>query len=50
MKYDFDLIDYVLIHELCHTKIKNHSNLFWSEVEKYCPDWKLKRKRLKQDY
>ncbi len=47
MKYDFDVIDYVLIHELCHTKVKNHSESFWKEVEKYCPDWKNLRKRLK---
>ena len=47
MKYDFDIIDYVLIHELCHTRIKNHSQKFWHEVEKYCPDWKNLRKRLK---
>lgn len=48
MKYDFDVIDYVLIHELCHTKIKNHSSDFWREVEKYCPDWRNLRKRLKE--
>jgi len=47
MKYDFDVIDYVLIHELVHTKIKNHSEAFWIEVEKYCPNWKNLRKELK---
>ena len=47
MNYDFDCIDYVLIHELCHTKIKNHSQKFWQEVEKYCPDYKTLRKKLK---
>ena len=36
--------DYVLIHELVHTKIKNHSEKFWHEVEKYCPDYKELRK------
>ena len=49
MKYDFDCIDYVLIHELVHTKIKNHSEKFWLEVEKYCPDYKILRKRLKNN-
>ncbi len=47
LNYDFDIIDYVLIHELCHTKIKNHSKNFWLEVEKYCPDYRILRKRLK---
>lgn len=47
MKYDFDIIDYVIIHELVHTKIKNHSKSFWKEVEKYCPDYKNLRKMLK---
>ena len=47
MNYDFDIIDYVLIHELVHTRIKNHSKSFWDEVEKYCPDYKNLRRRLK---
>ena len=47
MKYDFDVIDYVLIHELCHTRFKNHSKNFWMQVEKYCPNYKNLRKRLK---
>ena len=50
MKYDFDVIDYVLIHELCHTKVKNHSKNFWIEVEKYCPNYKELRKKLKTNY
>ncbi len=47
MNYDFDVIDYVILHELAHTKIKNHSKDFWSEVEKYCPNYKELRKKLK---
>ncbi len=41
------VIDYVVVHELAHTFHKNHGKLFWNTVEKYCPDWKIKRKWLK---
>lgn len=44
---DVTLIDYVIIHELCHFKYMNHSNDFWNEVAKYYPYYKLARKRLK---
>lgn len=43
-----EVIDYVVVHELAHTKYKNHSSAFWREVEKYLPDYKLKRKWLKE--
>lgn len=42
-----ELIDYVLIHELCHTKQMNHSTAFWSLVESCLPDYKTRRKRIK---
>ena len=44
---DVSLIDYVLVHELCHFKYMDHSSSFWMEVEKYYPYYKLARKRLK---
>ena len=47
MLLDTDLIDYVLLHELCHTKQMNHSAKFWSLVESCVPDYKAKRKILK---
>ena len=49
MKYDFDIIDYVIVHELCHTRVKNHSQKFWTEVEKFCPNYKDLRKKLKKN-
>lgn len=49
MALDPNLIDYVLIHELCHTKHMNHSARFWSLVESCLPDYKLRRKRLKTE-
>ncbi len=42
------LREYVILHELCHTKIKNHSEKFWNLMEKYMPDTKARRKELKQ--
>ena len=33
-----ELLDYVLLHELVHTKVKNHSREFWDELEKVVPD------------
>lgn len=42
-----EVVEYVIVHELAHTKYKNHSKAFWAEVEKYVPDWKQKRKWLK---
>lgn len=35
----FSLIDYVIIHELCHTKVKSHGKAFWLEVSRHCPGW-----------
>ena len=44
------LKEYVMLHELTHTKIKNHSSIFWEELEKICPNSKLKRKELRNNY
>jgi predicted metal-dependent hydrolase len=43
-----DVVDYVIIHELAHTVHHNHSKRFWGLVEKILPDYKERRKRLKQ--
>ena len=47
LKNDIDLLDYVIIHELCHFYEPNHSSRFWSHVEKYYPKYKEARKRLR---
>lgn len=47
MKLPFELIDYVLIHELSHTKHLNHSPRFWEEVSRADPEYKQHRKQLK---
>ena len=43
-----ELIDYVVVHELCHRKQMNHSPLFWKEVEEILPDYRNLRSRLKE--
>lgn len=42
-----EVVDYVIIHELCHLKELNHSKYFWAEVSKYCPDYKAQKLWLK---
>jgi len=44
-----DLLEYLAVHELCHMIHMNHSQRFWSEVEKYIPDHKERRKILKKN-
>lgn len=43
-----ELQDYILLHELVHIRIKNHSKDFWDELEKYLPDAKKHRKELRK--
>lgn len=44
-----EVIDYVVVHELCHRKEMNHSGAFWAEVEKVIPDYKEQVKWLKEN-
>ena len=43
-----ELLDYVVIHELCHLKEMNHSKKFWSEVSRFCPGYEQYKKWLKE--
>ena len=40
MKAPKEVLDYVVVHELAHRKEMNHSQRFWKEVEKICPNYK----------
>ena len=43
-----EIIEYVVLHEICHLKYMNHSKKFWAMVEKYMPDYKEAEKELKK--
>lgn len=43
-----EILDYVVVHELAHRKEMNHSAAFWAVVEKELPDYKERRKILKE--
>lgn len=47
-KKDEKVIEYVVLHEMCHLKYMNHSKDFWNLVETYMPEYKDYKKILKQ--
>ena len=42
------VVDYVIVHEIMHLKASGHNKIFWSGVEKFCPEYKQCRKWLKE--
>ena len=43
------VLDYVVIHEICHLTYMDHSKNFWDLVSVYDPDYKEHRKWLKEN-
>ena len=44
-----EVLDYVVVHELCHLKELNHSARFWGAVSSVLPDYKVQKKWLKDN-
>ncbi len=39
MMAQLSIIDYIVVHEMCHRHYPNHSDAFWNEVDKVMPDY-----------
>ena len=49
LKAPEDVIDYIILHELCHLKIKEHSHHFWDFLRKFMPNYQDKRDWLNRN-
>ena len=46
VQYPPECLEYVILHELIHLKVPNHSADFYAELDQYMPDWQMRRKIL----
>ena len=44
-----EILDYVVVHELCHRKEMNHSGCFWREVERVLPEYRISKNWLRDN-
>jgi len=47
MFLEADMVRYLMLHELCHTRHMNHSRRYWSLVQSFEPAYKAYEKRLR---
>lgn len=47
MRYDRELIEYIILHEFCHLKYKNHTKRFYELLQKYCDNYNKLDEKLK---
>ena len=45
----FEVLDYVVVHELCHLRVPDHSRQFWALVEHHRPSWRRQRDWLRDN-
>ena len=45
-KKEEKVIEYVVLHEMCHLVYMNHSKQFWNLLEKYMPEYKIYKNKL----
>lgn len=43
------VIDYIVVHELCHLRHRDHSDAFWNEVDKVMPQYRERKEWLRQN-
>jgi predicted metal-dependent hydrolase len=43
------IIDYIVVHELCHLHQRDHTQVFWNEVDKVMPDFHERRTWLREN-
>lgn len=48
MQYPEEAVDYVVVHELAHLRYMDHSPRFYALIEQYLPDYRVRRKMLKE--
>ena len=47
--FSIEIVDYVVVHELAHLVERNHSKRFWEQVKRHIPDYKGRKKWLKEN-